>query len=88
MTLAMIAVGLPAVNAIAATCAAPPGIVTDNDLPLLTSRGFVPSRSSMSLIVCCLLELARPPNCTVGQLLLNCRAGLSTFGGSTWGVDR
>ncbi len=36
---------LPAINAIPAVCRAAPGIVTYVDLPLLTARGFVPSRA-------------------------------------------
>ena len=41
MQLGMIMTALPAVNAIPAVCAAPPGIRTYVDLPLITGRGFV-----------------------------------------------
>ncbi len=41
MQLGMIMTALPAVNAIPAVCAAPPGIRTYADLPLVTGRGFV-----------------------------------------------
>jgi 2,4-diaminopentanoate dehydrogenase len=41
MTLGMIITALPAVNAIPAVCAAPPGIRTYADLPLISGRGFV-----------------------------------------------
>jgi len=41
MALGMIITSLPALNAIRAVCAAPPGIVTYTDLPLVTGRGFV-----------------------------------------------
>lgn len=41
MALGMIITSLPALNAIPAVCAAPPGIVTYTDLPLVTGRGFV-----------------------------------------------
>jgi hypothetical protein len=41
MQLGMIMTALPAVNAIPAVCAAPPGIRTYADLPLITGRGFV-----------------------------------------------
>jgi hypothetical protein len=41
MQLGMIITALPAVNAIAAVCAAPPGIHTYVDIPLITGRGFV-----------------------------------------------
>jgi len=41
MVLGMIITGMPAINAIPAVCAAAPGIVTYNDLPLVASRGFV-----------------------------------------------
>ena len=40
MQLGMIMTALPAVNAIPAVCAAPPGIRTYLDLPLVTGRGF------------------------------------------------
>jgi hypothetical protein len=40
MQLGMIMTALPAVNAIPAVCAAPPGIHTYADLPLVTGRGF------------------------------------------------
>ena len=43
MQLGMIITALPAVNAIPAVCAAPPGIRTYGDLPLITGRGFVRS---------------------------------------------
>jgi hypothetical protein len=43
MVLGMIMTALPAVDAIPAVCAAPPGIVTYLDLPLITPTGFVPS---------------------------------------------
>jgi 2,4-diaminopentanoate dehydrogenase len=42
MVIGMIMTALPAINAIPAVCAAPPGIVTYLDLPLVTPRGFVP----------------------------------------------
>ncbi|MFN3220118.1 MAG: dihydrodipicolinate reductase [Acidimicrobiales bacterium] len=42
MVLGMIMTALPAVQAIPAVCAAPPGIRTYADLPLITARGFVP----------------------------------------------
>jgi hypothetical protein len=41
MVLGMVITSMPAINAIAAVCAAEPGIVTYVDLPLITSRGFV-----------------------------------------------
>lgn len=41
MGLGMIMTAMPAVNAIAAVCAAAPGIVTYTDLPLITARGLV-----------------------------------------------
>ena len=41
MVLGMIMTGLPAVNAIPAVCAAPPGIRTYADLPLVTGAGFL-----------------------------------------------
>ena len=41
MVLGMIMTGLPAVNAIPAVCAAPPGIRSYADLPLVTGAGFV-----------------------------------------------
>jgi hypothetical protein len=41
MQLGMIMTALPAVNAIPAVCAAPPGIRSYVDLPLITGRGFV-----------------------------------------------
>ncbi len=41
MGLGMIMTAMPAVNAIPAVCAAPPGIVTAAELPLVTARGFV-----------------------------------------------
>lgn len=41
MVLGMIMTGLPAVNAIPAVCAAPPGIRTYADLPLVAGAGFV-----------------------------------------------
>jgi 4-hydroxy-tetrahydrodipicolinate reductase len=41
MQLGMIITALPAVNAIPAVCAAPPGISTYANLPLITGRGFV-----------------------------------------------
>jgi 4-hydroxy-tetrahydrodipicolinate reductase len=41
MGLGMIMTAMPAVNAIAAVCAARPGIATYEDLPLVTARGFV-----------------------------------------------
>jgi 2,4-diaminopentanoate dehydrogenase len=41
MQLGMIITAVPAVNAIPAVCAAPPGIRTYADLPLVTGRGFV-----------------------------------------------
>jgi len=40
MGLGMIMTAMPAVNAIPAVCAAPPGIVTHRDLPLVTAAGF------------------------------------------------
>ncbi len=42
MGLGMIMTAMPAVNAIAAVCAAAPGIATYRDLPLVTACGFVP----------------------------------------------
>jgi hypothetical protein len=42
MVLGMIMTALPAIDAIPAVCAAPPGIVTYVDLPLVTPRGFAP----------------------------------------------
>jgi len=33
---------MPAINAIPAVVAAPPGIVTYNDLPLIVAKGVVP----------------------------------------------
>jgi hypothetical protein len=41
MVLGMIITAMPAVHAIPAVCAAPPGIVTYLDLPLVTAAGFV-----------------------------------------------
>jgi 4-hydroxy-tetrahydrodipicolinate reductase len=41
MGLGMIMTAMPAVNAIPAVCAAPPGLVTAAQLPLVTARGFV-----------------------------------------------
>ena len=41
MVLGMIMTSLPAINAIPAVCAAPPGIRTYADLPLVASTGFV-----------------------------------------------
>ena len=43
MVLGMIMTALPAINAIPQVCAAPPGIVTYVDLPLVTPSGWVPS---------------------------------------------
>lgn len=43
MVLGMIITAMPAINAIPAVCAARPGIVTYVDLPLIATRGFVPS---------------------------------------------
>jgi hypothetical protein len=43
MVLGMIMTAMPAIDAIAAVCAAAPGIVTYVDLPLITPRGFVPA---------------------------------------------
>ncbi len=43
MQLGMIMTALPAVNAISAICAAPPGIRSYVDLPLITGRGFAGS---------------------------------------------
>jgi 4-hydroxy-tetrahydrodipicolinate reductase len=40
MGLGMIMTAMPAVNAIPAVCAAPPGIATHRDLPLVTAAGF------------------------------------------------
>ncbi|WP_280508435.1 dihydrodipicolinate reductase [Nocardia flavorosea] len=42
MTLGHIMTAMPAINAIPAVVAAPPGIVTYNDLPLIRPRGVVP----------------------------------------------
>ena len=42
MVLGMVMTSLPAINAIAATCDADPGIVTYLDLPLVAPKGFVP----------------------------------------------
>ncbi len=44
MVLGMIATAMPAINAIPAVVAAPPGIVTYADLPLTTARGMVSQR--------------------------------------------
>ena len=41
MGLGMIMTAMPAVNAIPAVVAAPPGIVTYADLPIVTARGYV-----------------------------------------------
>ena len=41
MGLGMIMTAMPAVNAIPAVCAAPPGIVTYRELPLITAGGLV-----------------------------------------------
>jgi hypothetical protein len=41
MGLGMIMTAMPAVNAIPAVCAAPPGLVTAAQLPLVTAHGFV-----------------------------------------------
>lgn len=41
MGLGMIMTAMPAVNAIAAVCAAGPGIVTYRDLPIITAHGYV-----------------------------------------------
>jgi hypothetical protein len=46
MVLGMVMTALPAINAIPAVCDARPGIVTYVDLPLIASRGFVPSTPS------------------------------------------
>jgi hypothetical protein len=43
MVLGMIMTALPVVNAIPHVCAAPPGIVTYLDVPLVAPRGWVPS---------------------------------------------
>lgn len=43
MVLGMIMTALPAVNAVPAVVAAPPGIATYNDLPLPLPRGYVPT---------------------------------------------
>ncbi|CNM91294.1 dihydrodipicolinate reductase [Mycobacterium tuberculosis] len=42
MALGHIMTAVPPINAIPAVVAAPPGIVTYNDLPLTLSRGWVP----------------------------------------------
>ncbi len=42
MTLGHIMTAIPVINAIPAVVAAPPGIVTYNDLPLIQPRGVVP----------------------------------------------
>ena len=42
MVLGMIMTAMPAVNAIPLVVAAPPGIVTYTDLPLILPRGLVP----------------------------------------------
>ena len=42
MVLGHIMVATPPLNAIPAVIAAPPGIVTYNDLPLILPRGVVP----------------------------------------------
>jgi len=42
MVLGMIMTAMPAINAIPAVCAAPPGIVTYLDLPLPAPAGWVP----------------------------------------------
>ncbi len=44
MGLGMIMTAMPAVNAIPAVCAAPAGIVTHRDLPLVTAAGFTSAR--------------------------------------------
>jgi 4-hydroxy-tetrahydrodipicolinate reductase len=41
MGLGMIMTAMPAINAIPGVCAAPPGIVTHADLPLVTAAGYV-----------------------------------------------
>ena len=46
MVLGMIATSLPAVNAIPQVCAAPPGIRSYAELPLVTGAGFVGAESS------------------------------------------
>jgi hypothetical protein len=43
MVIGMVMTAMPAINAIPLVVTAPPGIVTYNDLPLVASRGFVPS---------------------------------------------
>jgi hypothetical protein len=43
MVLGMIVTAMPAINAIPRVVAAPPGIVTYNDLPLILPRGLVPA---------------------------------------------
>jgi hypothetical protein len=42
MVLGHIMTAMPAINAIPAVVAAPPGIVTYNDLPLIVPKGVVP----------------------------------------------
>jgi 2,4-diaminopentanoate dehydrogenase len=46
MVIGMIMTAIPAVNAIPAVVAAPPGIVTYNDLPLPLPRGYVPGTTA------------------------------------------
>ena len=43
MVLGMIMTAMPAINSIPYVVAAPPGIVTYTDLPLILPRGLVPS---------------------------------------------
>ena len=45
MALGMILTAMPAINAIPAVVAAPPGIVTYTDVPLPLPRGLVPDRA-------------------------------------------
>jgi len=47
MVLGMIATAMPAINAIPRVVAAPPGIVTYNDLPLILPRGLVPAGAAV-----------------------------------------
>ena len=46
MVLGMILTAMPAINAIPAVVAAPPGIVTYTDVPLPLPRGLVPDRAA------------------------------------------
>jgi hypothetical protein len=51
MGLGMIMTAMPAVNAIPAVVAAPPGIVTYAALPVVTARGYVDGGTDMKRLV-------------------------------------